>query len=92
MFGPLSARADRLSSQATIAPNEATEWLQYAQRLTGFVTEVVEETDELKGKEMATVLTVIDALMRRGLDCAMQAHTQMVREQLRVATGVLAAT
>ena len=32
---------------------------------------------------------VIDALMSRGLYCAMQAHTQMVREQLHAATSTL---
>ena len=34
-------------------------------------------------------LMVIDALMSRGLYCAMQAHTQMVREQLHAATSTL---
>ena len=69
--------------------NDATEWLQYAQRLTGFVSELIEDAGELKGKEMAAVLMVIDALMRRGLDCAMQAHTQMVRDQPHAATTTL---
>ena len=69
--------------------NDATEWLQYAQRLTGFVSELIEDAGELKGKEMAAVLMVIDALMSRGLDRAMQAHTQMVREQLHAATTTL---
>ena len=71
--------------------NDATEWLQYAQRLTGFVSELIEDAGELKGKEMAAVLMVIDALMRRGLDCAMQAHTQLVQQQLHAATSTLAA-
>jgi hypothetical protein len=69
--------------------NEATEWLQHAQRLTGFISELVEDAGELKGKEMAAVLMVIDALMRRGLDAAMQAHTLLVREQLHAATSTL---
>ena len=69
--------------------NDATEWLQHAQRLTGFVSELIEDAGELKGKEMAAVLMVIDALMSRGLDCAMQAHTQMVRKQLYTATTTL---
>ena len=69
--------------------NDATEWLQYAQRLTGFVSELIEDAGELKGKEMAAVLMVIDALVSRGLDRAMQAHTQMVREQLHTATTTL---
>ena len=70
--------------------NDATEWLQYAQRLTGFVSELIEDAGELKGKEMAAVLMVIDALMSRGLDCAMQAHTQLVQRQLHAATTALA--
>ena len=70
--------------------NDATEWLQYAQRLTGFVSELIEDAGELKGKEMAAVLMVIDALMSRGLDRAMQAHTQIVKEQLHAATTSLA--
>jgi hypothetical protein len=70
--------------------NGATEWLQYAQRLTGFMSEVIENADELQAKEVANALMVIDALLRRGLDFALQAHTQMVREQLHAATGALA--
>jgi hypothetical protein len=69
--------------------NDATEWLQYAQRLTGFVSELIEDAGELKGREMAAVLMVIDALMSRGLDRAMQAHTQMVQEQLHEVTSTL---
>ena len=78
-------------AKSTCYVRAATEWLQYAQRLTGFVAEVIEQVEELNGKEMATVLTVIDALLTRGLEGAMQAHTQLVREQLHAATSTLAA-
>ncbi|WP_275690417.1 hypothetical protein [Luteibacter yeojuensis] len=41
---------------------------------------------------MAAVLMVIDALVSRGLDRAMQARTQMARERLHAATTTLGAT
>jgi hypothetical protein len=70
--------------------NGATEWLNYAQRLTSFLSEVIDDVDDLQGKEVAMVLMVIEALTQRGLDCAMQAHSQMAREQLHAATSTLA--
>ena len=86
----MNAMSERTEVSVHELMNDATEWLQYAQRLTGFVSEVAEEAVELEGKEMANVLVVVDALLRRGLDCAMRAHTQWVREQLHAATCTLA--
>ena len=71
--------------------NDATEWLKYAQKLTGFMCEIVEDAGELQGKKVANALLVVDALVRRGLEFAEQAHTQLVREQLHAATSTLAA-
>jgi hypothetical protein len=62
---------------------------EHALRLTRIVSELVDRDHQIKGKEMALVLTIIDVLMRRSFDFATQTRTQMVQEQLHAATRTL---
>ena len=87
----MNATNERTDASVHELMNDATEWLKYAQKLTGFMCEIVEDAGELQGKEVANALLVVDALVRRGLDFTEQAHTQLVREQLHAATSTLAA-
>ena len=61
--------------------NDATEWLQYARGLTGFLTDLVHESDTVDCAQLALSLEAIGALTHMGVQCTAQAHARICWEK-----------
>lgn len=68
--------------------NRAIEWQQYIKGISEFITESLCEEEPVKYRHVALALETISSLAKMGVECTMQAHVQMCREQLRLATMV----
>ncbi|MDQ0011552.1 hypothetical protein J2T07_003766 [Luteibacter jiangsuensis] len=72
--------------------NDATEWLQYARGLTGFLADLVHESDSVDCARLALSLEAIGGLMHMGVQCTAHAHARMSWEQARDANHFNAAS
>ena len=67
--------------------NRAIEWQQYIRGISEFIADAVCEDETVKGRHVAIALEAISSLAKMSVECTMQAHSQMCREQLRLATA-----
>ncbi|NID15671.1 hypothetical protein [Luteibacter yeojuensis] len=67
--------------------NGTMEWLQRTQRLTRLLSELIDEADEVKCKEVAYALETLDVMTQKAFDCATHAHTRMVWEEAKPITS-----
>lgn len=58
--------------------NEVTECLQYARGLTGLLAELLEDAEEVTGKDLSIALRAVEALMETGCQRAEMAHERVV--------------
>ncbi|WP_448098823.1 hypothetical protein [Luteibacter yeojuensis] len=66
--------------------NDATEWLQYARGLTGFLADLVHESDSVDCAKLALALEAIGALTHMGVQCTAHAHARISWDQARDAS------
>ena len=68
--------------------NRAIEWQQYIRGISEFIADVMYEDEAVKGRNVAIALEAISSLAKMSVECTMQAHSKMCREQLLLATAV----
>ena len=67
--------------------NRAIEWQQYIRGISEFIADVTCEDDAVKGHHVSIALEAIASLAKMSVECTMEAHSQMCREQLKLATA-----
>ncbi|NID14494.1 hypothetical protein [Luteibacter yeojuensis] len=70
--------------------NRAIEWQQYIRGISEFIADLMYEDETVKGRHVAIALEAIGSLAKMSVECTMEAHSQMCREQLRLATSAAA--